>query len=317
MKRIGYSIGLILLAALVLAPGPTLTAQTTDPHAYFKALVARSDHWKSFSLRDSAQIELYRQSRSLPAAVTYDYANDPDPRRQDAAKVVIPATTNSLPTQVWLPFGSEDGHSYLTTWDVWYGRETAAALTGLANWKTFQFDFPRTAGGRPTIWAEVQTRFDQAGSSSDLAAVRMRQYATSTLSGVTQLDPVSPVAGTFMLKPEVWTRYWTLIEMPAFGTGDVRITLWMADVNRGPVKVLDRVPWKRDVSGKIEKFWIEFNTSTDEVAPGRGALVNYVRNVAMLRDVADPTTLLQRPYSTATPPPTSGPAAPQNLRIVQ
>lgn len=78
-----------------------------DPHDYFNALVARADHWKSFSLRPVAGEPItspyyenqlrapkdggYANSNSAALWVTYDPAHDSDPYRQDAAKVVIPA----------------------------------------------------------------------------------------------------------------------------------------------------------------------------------------------------------------------------------
>jgi hypothetical protein len=316
MRRLILGILVVLAVGVVALVGSPVIAETIDPHAYFNALVGRADHWKSYSLRDQAQLDLYKAARSLPPAVTYDYANDPDPRKQDAAKVVIPATLNSLPNQVLLPFMSEEGHSYLTTWDAWFGCEARKSASGLSNWKTFQWDHPRTVGGRPTIWMEVQTRFDLADSGS-LAAGRMRQY--SSTGGNDSIPPVNE----FQIKCETWTRYWALMQLPPYGSGDVLLTLWAADVNRNAVKIYDRYPWKRDAPGMIEKFWLEFNTSTDYVVPTRGPITSYVRNVAILRDVADPTTLLQRPYSTTSPPPSessptsAAPAPPTNVRIVR
>jgi hypothetical protein len=311
MKRACYGIALILAVGMAAPFRSTVTAQSTDPNAYFNALITRADYWKAYSLRDQAQLDAYKAARSLPPDVTYDYANDPDPRKQDAAKVLIPATTNSLPNYVVLPFESEEGHTYFTTWDAWYGCESLPASSGLQNWKTFQWTYPRTTGGKDAIWMEVQTRFDQATSATSVGRVRMRQYSS------TAYDPV-PTNVDFQVKCETWTRYWALIEVPPFGSGDVLLTLWMADANRDAVKVHDRFPWRRDAPGRIEKFWLEYNTSTDYVVPTRGPITNYVRNVVILRDVASPTTLLQRPFSTSTPtsPTTSTPAPPTNVRVI-
>ncbi len=84
-------------------------AAVVDPHAYFTSLIARRDHWKSFSLRPQAGApiespyygnQLLRRGLGGYAAsnniilgtwITYDYAGDTDRRKQDAAKVVIPA----------------------------------------------------------------------------------------------------------------------------------------------------------------------------------------------------------------------------------
>jgi hypothetical protein len=219
-----------------------------------------------------------------------------DPRKQDAAKAVVPTWTNSLPNQVRLPFGSEEGHSYLTTWDTWYGCELKTAVSGLTNWKAFQFDYPRSVGGRATIWAEVQTNFGRAASPAELARLRMRQYSSlaASLDGQDGTGSVG-TAVNFQIRCETWTRYWVLLEIPPYGSGDVLLTLWAADTTRDAVKVHDKTPWRRDVPGRIDKFWIELNTSTDTIAPGRPPFVTYIRNVAILRDVTTPEVLLERP----------------------
>ena len=80
---------------LVVTAASLLPAQTTSPHAYFDALVARADHWKSYSLRSAAQLARpidggYADSNSNPLMVTFAPNEDDDPHAQDAAKVVIP-----------------------------------------------------------------------------------------------------------------------------------------------------------------------------------------------------------------------------------
>ena len=106
-KRVAAS-AFALIAGLLLATG--LTTGAEDPQAYFNALVARGDHWKSFSLRPKVgepisspyyekQLDYpknggYANSNSAALMVTYDPAHDADLHRQDAAKVVIPAFAN-------------------------------------------------------------------------------------------------------------------------------------------------------------------------------------------------------------------------------
>lgn len=89
-----------LVTALTLVAQDAWVAAQEDPHAYFNALVARGDHWKSFSLRDPGQLDHpknggYANSNSVPLSVTYSPSTDPDPNRQDAAKLVIPAFSPS------------------------------------------------------------------------------------------------------------------------------------------------------------------------------------------------------------------------------
>ena len=372
------------------SPPPPVKAPVAAPpvvglpgdHDYFNALTARADHWKSYSLRDKAQIAKNRQGKRVD--VDYLFPNDPDPRQQDAAKVVIPdfpwvgwllakpmserpdddtlmsidglktgpgthykidnevllfrekiATggvrvwrgqhgtavaahaagakigggVNSILSQVYLPMGAEDGHSYLTTWDAWYGKETKSPRSGLSGWKNYQFG-PAARG------LEVRTRFNYGSEYPALAAdevgvVDMRAYLA--LGPGIANEPIRPMLASFPIKAETWTRYWVLMELIP---GDWnRLSLWMADPTRGPVQILNRTPFEED-SARFDRFILEFCTSKDAVAPNRGPLVSYVRNVVMLRDVAKPATLLLRPTAGGAPAPApASPNPPKNLAI--
>jgi hypothetical protein len=105
--------------------------------------------------------------------------------------------------------------------------------------------------------------------------------------------------------------------------------LWAADETQDPVKIYSSVKLSVPVvngTSTINKLWLEFNTST--AAFVRGDLrdfVAYVRNVVALQNVANPTSLLQRPAAGATtlppvqtlpPNQQAKPAAPTNLRII-
>jgi hypothetical protein len=131
-------------------------APSRGSHAYFEALAARPDCMAAFSLRDAAQLDQYTHSKRKPHYVTYDPANDPDPRRQDAAKIAVPAGKVSLPNQVRLPIGTSDGTTTLVTWDAWFGSEFRFDNTGIGTYKTFQFASPADR-----IWFEVRTKFKQ------------------------------------------------------------------------------------------------------------------------------------------------------------
>jgi hypothetical protein len=212
----------------------------------------------------------------------------------------------SLNNQVWLPMGTSDGHSFITTWDAWYPRELAREYSGLSTWKTYQFR-RQTSGGQ-AIWFEVRTRFDQGGSG-DVGGVDIRGYG-GLGPNVTNDQPLSPQAGTFMIKPETWTRYWMMVEQRANAYDLMHV--WVADENRGPVKIIDRL--EMEVGSTIQSFQLEFNTSTGRMSVLHDDLVTYVRNVVMLRDYGDPSNLLIRPVAGATP--AARPGAPRNVRIL-
>lgn len=369
------------------SPSPIPSLSPLPPslyaHDYFNNLVARPDHWKSYSLRDANQLKSRRQggysaSNSRPPSVTYDPNNDPDPERQDAAKVTVPAfagartqlaapsdsvqtvvtlalvdgnyfagrailvdeeimliksvdktansltvsrgagqtlaathsegagvtvNSNSLPNQVRLPLSTQDGETYLFTWDaLWTG---SYLRSGLTNHKAFQF----TSGG-DKIWLETQTRFSGASSSgfditTDIASVTTRAYsgiggnADYSLTpgllgpGVTNNDPVKPKVGQFIIKPNQWTRFWVRIEQRADDYD--WMDFWVADESSEAVKIYDQIPLSVR-NGAIDQFWLEYNTSTDTFVRGDGRdLVSYFRNFVALRTSELPGNLFQRP----------------------
>ena len=105
------------------------------------------------------------------------------------------------------------------------------------------------------------------------------------------------MVGEFFVMPETWTRYWASFEHVVVGGVDYwELSLWVADENRDPVRILagsQLLPSSTD--GLWRSFWLEYNTSVNDVRAGRGDLVNYVRNIAMLRDPVDIPGILARP----------------------
>jgi hypothetical protein len=137
-------------------PGKRSSNAAPRSHAYFETLAARPDCLAAYSLRDNAQLAKYTNAPGRPQRVTYDPESDHDPRRQDAAKIVVPAGKVSLGNTVRLPIGTSDGTTTLVTWDAWFGAEFQFAKTNIGNYKTFQFSSPKDR-----IWFEVRTRFKQ------------------------------------------------------------------------------------------------------------------------------------------------------------
>jgi hypothetical protein len=384
MKRVGVSLSIVLgLGMLAVGEYPhgfaTAVRAAGDAHAYFNALVTNAAHYKSYSLRDQAQLERYKACNSCPVSVTYGPNTDTFTKPQDAAKVTVAAwnlgsalvssidsddtsitltsktssyiagaaikvdnevmriqaistltftvergafgtsranhsagtrisiNNHSLDNQVWLPMGTSDGHSYITTWDAWYPKELQKQYSGLSTWKTYQFR--RQMSNGPAIWFEIRTLFSEGGST-DIGGVDVRGYG-GLGPNVTNDQPLSPQAGKFMIKPETWVRYWMMMEQRA-GAYDV-MHVWVADENRDPVKIIDRL--QMEVGTSIPSFQLEFNTSTGRMTVLHDDLVTYVRNVVMLQDYGDPSNLLIRPVAGATP--AARPGAPTNVRIVR
>ena len=273
---------------------PIAAMADSTAHSYFDALSLRADCLMAYSLRDAAQLYEYSESKSRPQAITYDPALDTDPRKQDAAKVVVPAGKVNLPNQVRVPIPAVGSSTLLVTWDAWWGREFKWANTEIFTYKQFQFASP---GGR--IFHEVRTDFRRAHNHKPEAIgfIDMRSYGQVGVelgSNVTENLPLQPQVGTFAIMPETWTRYWAYFK-PAGEWHE--FSLWVADETQAPVLLFDRLlikpNFKLGATG-WDQFWFEYNTSTS-VFPIRGDLVGYVRNVVMLRGAPDVASLLQRP----------------------
>lgn len=246
------------------------------------------------------------------------------------------ASNNSLVNQVRLPLGTSDGNSYLFTWDAYW---TDSYLnTGLINHKTFQFSSSKTGdSGTDMFWLEPNTNYETnehaCWNDSTFAGVHVRSYNESlggpadwTLTngnvlgpGVTNRTPIEPKSGDFCQTVNTWTRFWVLIEQRANDYD--YMDMWVADENQNPIQIYRRVPLSVRTTGgtpnQIYSFWFEFNTSTDNHVRGNTRdLVAYIRNFVVLRNVASPTSVLQRPGVNEPLPPLSVPRAPQNPRIL-
>ena len=273
---------------------PEFALADTGAHAYFDMLSTLPECMVAYSLRSQEQLNAFMDATtSRPIDVTYNPTADPDPRRQDAAKVLIPAGKVSLPNNVRLPIPPVGNESLFVTWDSWMGREFAHAQTGIANYKHFQFTSPLR------MWTEIKSDFNEAEKiPGALAVVEVRAYGEAADGelgpNVTNPHPLSPMSGSFATRPERWTRYWAYFNL----VGEWHeFSLWVADEDRDPVQILDRRQIKPNfLAGATgwQKFWLEYNTS-DHGIEGIGPRVAYIRNVAMLKGVREPVRLLQRP----------------------
>lgn len=244
-------------------------------------------------------------------------------------------SNNSLRKQIRIPLGTSNGNTYLFTWDTYY---TSSYLnTGLLNHKSFQF-------ASNSLWLEPQTQFHGRNaacfnSSTHVASVDVRSYAKDGVGGdpdwrrttgnqlgpgTVDNQPLRPQAGEFCIAANRWTRWWVRIEQRADDYD--YMDFWMADEGTAPVHLFKRIPLSVEPDSKpipdsITEWWIELNTSTDELPAGRTHdfrdLVVYVRNfVALLNPPSDVNPFLLRPVPGGPlPPPLVGPAPPKNVRI--
>lgn len=95
-----------LVVSFIPDVGRPVVGATASHNAYFDALVARSDHWKSYSLRDPSQLQKpsqggYVYADYLPNPWSYDSV-------VDAAKATIPEFFDSPSTTLANSLGSGD-----------------------------------------------------------------------------------------------------------------------------------------------------------------------------------------------------------------
>lgn len=282
---------------------------TGGQHAYFDSLVARADRIAAYSLRDAAQIAQYR-GPTTPPAITYVYPNDPDPRRQDAAKIAIPGNSLSTGYQVWLPTNHTPRTNLLVTWDAWYGAEMDYSRAQIPVWKGWNLCSPGSG-----IYTEFKPWFEGAkkGTASPgvLAYSCIRQYdgrGPNVVMGPVMngrnygSDQLGPMVAEFGQRAETWTRHWLYLEDD---TTWYRLSLWMADKNQGPIRIYDKLqvkPREVGVGVSMNGVWgilrVEYNTSKSLVTGTEPRpLINYARNVVMLKGLSEAQVLalLQRP----------------------
>lgn len=268
-----------------------------------------------------------------PRGFTVDRARYGTSAAPHGAGTALYTANSSLPNQVRLPLDTQDGNTYIFTWDAMY---TSSYLgTGLAGNKTFQF----TSGG-DKIWLEVKTRMDGGSSGTippgfdprvHVGGIDVRSYnrvngdanwmltdGDSLGHGFTKNTPIEPITGRFTIHPNRWTRYWVQLQQRANDYD--YFDLWVADEAQGPVHLYSRVPISvRPSDFSVRRFWIEFNDSASRLPEGRTTdfrdLVAYVRNFAALRNAGDIKPLLLRPIPGVVPQ--AGPSPPVNIRVVR
>lgn len=304
------------------------------PHAYYNALVARPDVYRSWSLRSQSTVDTVNPVSSV---WSYIWPADGYQDAQDAMKFMSAprssaAEQDSIPSsaQIKFPLAISTGSVFIT-WDFYYGIEFKQHYGGVATHKAYQVGDGDSTGAY-SIYCELRNGYKDAEASTAVAVYDNRCYQMKTESthawfvpGLSTQPAYKPTgqgaldSQTFGIKANVWTRYFMELhtqktgdqftEWNATSTGTLPSTttyrmfsIWLADEATDPTRVLYRVPWRLRKTF-LTKFVFEFNTSSPPSSNGNpvgmtGTQIGYARNVVMLRDPvvseAD-STLFARP----------------------
>ena len=306
-------------------------------HAYFDSLVRRSEHFCNYSLRSQAQLNAL-VADPVATYFSYDPAADRYADKQDAAKLVRPeGGSSSVPgtQQLRFPIGSSLKGSVLITWDWWWGPEFQTNRGDVNHYKMFQMMIDghgwwtmmaNLAWADLTNPGEVTKVSDEFRSGS--LAEGMQRGSPWTPGGPETPDQRNRSGSQYFQKSGTWTRYWVEVNMlqppsafsdwskeylggrtlsPNPGDPEGRwhmVSLWTADENRPPHRLLYRVPidWNSGLGWKphVSLFRFELNTSQPPLSL-KGPFIGYGRNVVILQNYKLPagaesdTYLLQKP----------------------
>lgn len=273
---------------------PGLPGTGTGQHGYFDSLTTRPDCHVSYTLRNQAQLDTLETLKSgVGAAGKMRFPVRYDPAVDAALFRIDPRVGSTDCEHKRVNIGVASG-SLLLTWDLRFdGGHQWRAESDLARHKTYQIGWkaPRSGDNR---WLVFKTDYRNARSTPGFVAeLSLGAQQASWLGPGTTLgaqEILQPRLATFFLRPDTWTRVWFFLE--EIGRSLSFVSLWMADAQRDPVQLYDRLAVITPPGG-IAKLWFEYDTSQDE-ATNAAEMRSWNRNVVVLKD-PDLTDLLKKP----------------------
>jgi len=278
-------------------------------HAFFDELVKRPDCLVSYTLRAQAQIDQYK-NRTGEVKVNYDPV-------MDAAKwswIKDDESAENIRMPIYLARPASGSSKLLIIsdhrWDSsWFTEFKDPRGVSIGGWKWLQVTSSKSeTDSKQQIWFEPQMRGladnDWMNDSPPvLSLFGARGYFGIEPPTINErvLNPcprpidmgdqtLGPMLNCFRAYANTWTRVWIELTMTA-GTAYTSISWWMADENQAPVQILKDA---RMLSyGAHTEFWYEYDTSRAERVGG--PMAAWGRNVVILKDVANPSSLLQKP----------------------
>ena len=232
-------------------------------------------------LRDSPETILFHAYDSQAEIDADIHAVNPDNRQrppvydpvQNAARWTINGGDVAVQDQLRPQFSATSSGNLLFVWEARWDAGFSGDLGELHTHKAFQLS-NNSGGDERRI--ELRTRFNFA-SGSDVAMLDARGYIWDP-SG----QPLAGQVNEFTIGGDKWTRFWAFVDFD-----NLQFSFWVADEDTAPVKLFDQLQYS-NMSGGLDNFWFEFNTSQD----GPDGLYLWGRNLAVLRDVSDAESIV-------------------------
>jgi hypothetical protein len=257
----------------------------------------RPDCLAAYHLRSDAQLDSLETLKSgvsevgeMRFPVDYDSAVD------GALFRIDPRVGSTDAEHKRLGIGISDG-SMLLTWELRFdGGHEYVADGYLTRHKTYMIGWRGANGSGDNRWLGLRTEYVNAAQAKrGVAEFQAYMVGPTYLAPGTTMGAQSsilPVAGTFFIEANTWTRVWVFlqdIDKPVS-----YVSVWVADATRGPVQLQNRnaviVP-----PGGITKFWFEYDTSQEDAL--NPEMRSWNRNFVVLKNVpaGDVPGLLLRP----------------------
>lgn len=275
-------IALLTLTALMgLSPQHTEAATT---HEYFEYLASLPEVVLARAYRDQATID---KDRNVDGRnyVKEEILYDPD---LDAMRFLF-RKDDANPASALRPNFDEVGRvssgTLFYTWESLWDPRWALPENreGMETHKTFQLGILTSSSDQRRI--EIRTRYSD--DTSEIGRIDFRRYVWSAPGNSV---PLPNQQNEFVISPNTWTRYWAFVDFD-----NQEVTVWVADTKRDPVMLLDRFKFSDmsagDLTAGLDSFWFQYNSSQSRSGP---ELYTWARNLVVLRDISNPSFLVQQ-----------------------
>lgn len=192
-------------------------------------------------------------------------------------------------------------------WDERWGDPWTTVIYEDPIWgsaKTMSLPNNDAIAGQGDRWFQWHMEFKRNDPDPDVFAYRWA--GTSFNYGganMTKFQPIQPANyQDFYTKVNAWTRHWIIFQEVAPYTDPVSlVTIWTADENRAPVKVLDarqiRIPWDPATARGWKRTEMLIQPKPNRLPDGGTSVFTHYRNFIILKNYPDIPSILVSPLA--------------------